>query len=154
LHSFRSTNDTTICSCKKPKNRPKSSAFKYTRNYYAYWNLLFYCNFDFFFLLNKNFYLSEATSLICLNNLIFTIHLLNKQGLVLYANFDGCDPLANSSSGVKNPNQLLPYFIIQKFNSILFVPGLFMSSIFCASLSSVSSALNRYCKQKSIFFRA
>jgi Na+/proline symporter len=64
-------------------------------------------------------------------------------GLVLYANFSTCDPLNPlSETGVKNPNQLLPYFVMLKFNNIIFIPGLFLSSIFCASLSSVSSALN------------
>ena len=64
-------------------------------------------------------------------------------GLVLYANLSGCDPLNPlSQTGVKNPNQLLPYFVMLKFNNIIFIPGLFLSSIFCASLSSVSSALN------------
>jgi Na+/proline symporter len=62
-------------------------------------------------------------------------------GLVVYANFDGCDPLS-AKQGIKNPNQLLPYFVLRKFNEIPFLPGIFLSSIFCASLSSVSSALN------------
>lgn len=61
-------------------------------------------------------------------------------GLVMYANFSSCDPL--STGQVSNPNQLLPFFVMLKFNNIIFIPGLFLSSVFCASLSSVSSALN------------
>lgn len=64
-------------------------------------------------------------------------------GLVIYANFSTCDPLNPiSQSGVKNPNQLLPYFVMLKFNNIMFIPGLFLSSIFCSALSTLSSALN------------
>lgn len=64
-------------------------------------------------------------------------------GLVIYASFSKCDPLNPlSESGVKNPNQLIPYFVMLKFSNIIFIPGLFLSSIFCASLSTISSVLN------------
>lgn len=82
---------------------------------------------------------------LCLNipGVFFLISMCCLTGLVLYANFATCDPLSpQSMTDVKNPNQLLPYFVILKFNNVIFVPGLFLSSIFCASLSSVSSALN------------
>ena len=73
----------------------------------------------------------------------FLISMCCLTGLVLYANFADCDPLSpESMTDVKNPNQLLPYFVMLKFNTAILVPGLFLSSIFCASLSSVSSALN------------
>ena len=63
-------------------------------------------------------------------------------GLVLYANFSDCDPLTDENSGVESSNQLLTHFVLKKFNEIPCILGLFMASIFCASLSSLSSALN------------
>ncbi|CAF0745577.1 unnamed protein product [Brachionus calyciflorus] len=86
---------------------------------------------------------AQIALLLNIPGVILLISLCCFSGLVLYANFSQCDPLTNNKqSGVSNPNQLLPYFVMQKFNKIIFIPGLFLSSIFCASLSSVSSALN------------
>lgn len=85
---------------------------------------------------------AQTALLLNIPGIFLLISLCCFTGLVLYANFATCDPLSNPSSEVKNPNQLLPHFVMLKFNEIIFVPGLFLSSIFCASLSSVSSALN------------
>lgn len=86
---------------------------------------------------------AQVALLLNIPGIILLISFCCFTGLVLYANFSDCDPLNEASlSGVKNPNQLLPYFVMLKFNTIIFIPGLFLSSIFCASLSSVSSALN------------
>jgi sodium-coupled monocarboxylate transporter 8/12 len=88
---------------------------------------------------------AQTALLLNIPGVILLISLCCFTGLVLYANFSDCDPLSpevNQYTGVKNPNQLLPYFVMLKFNTIKFIPGLFLSSIFCASLSSVSSALN------------
>lgn len=75
--------------------------------------------------------------------ILIMISLFCFTGLVLYANFSSCDPLNPlTQTGVKNPNQLLPYFVMLKFSDIIFIPGLFLSSIFCAALSTLSSALN------------
>lgn len=75
--------------------------------------------------------------------LFLMISLYTLTGLVVYANFSTCDPLNPlTQSGVKNPNQILSYFVMLKFNNVPFIPGLFLSSIFCASLSTISSALN------------
>lgn len=91
----------------------------------------------------KNKRTAQTALLLNIPGVILLISLCCFSGLVLYANFSTCDPLSDkTNSGVTNPNQLLPFFVIQKFNNIIFVPGLFLSSIFCASLSSVSSALN------------
>ena len=63
-------------------------------------------------------------------------------GLVLYANFYQCDPLSNPYDKINNPNQLVGYFVINHLNGLPGVAGLFLGALFCASLSSLSSAIN------------
>ena len=65
-------------------------------------------------------------------------------GLILYANFAGCDPLTdpNPDRRIKNPNQLVGYFIVNNLNMFPGVAGIFLASLFCGSLSSVSTYLN------------
>jgi Na+/proline symporter len=63
-------------------------------------------------------------------------------GLVLYANNYKCDPLTSPIDKVNNPNQLVGYFVNKHLSMIPGVAGLFLGSLFCGSLSSVSSSLN------------
>lgn len=85
---------------------------------------------------------AQTALLLNIPGIIFLISLCCFSGLVLYANYSTCDPLSDTiNSGINNPNQLLPYFVMEKFYNVPFVPGLFLASIFCASLSSVSSGL-------------
>lgn len=65
-------------------------------------------------------------------------------GLILYANFAGCDPLTHRdpSKRIGNPNQLVGYFVVNNLKSYPGAAGIFLASIFCGSLSSVSSYLN------------
>jgi SSS family transporter len=65
-------------------------------------------------------------------------------GLCLYANLFGCDPLTHTdpSKRIRNPNQLVGYFVINNLNEIPGMAGFFLASIFCGSLSSLSSYLN------------
>jgi len=62
-------------------------------------------------------------------------------GAVIYAYYavEGCDPLA--SGKLNNVNQLTPHFATEVLN-YPGIPGLFMASIFSASLSTVSSTQN------------
>lgn len=54
-------------------------------------------------------------------------------GLALYANFAGCDPLTNPDPNkrIKNPNQLMGYFVLNHLDEFPGVAGLFLGSIFC-----------------------
>ena len=71
------------------------------------------------------------------------ISLCSLTGLVIYANFALCDPLSIPHlSKVSNPNQLVSYFIKAKLGMIPGAAGLFLSAIFSASLSTVSSLLS------------
>ncbi|CAL8085533.1 unnamed protein product [Calicophoron daubneyi] len=61
-------------------------------------------------------------------------------GLVMYAYFSQCDPLQTGE--VKKADQLLPYIIMVLFDGIPIIRGLFLSVIFAAALSTVSSGIN------------
>lgn len=74
---------------------------------------------------------------------ILLISLCCFTGLVLYANYADCDPIVfQDKTQVKNSNQLVPFFVMDKLGDLPGIPGLFFGSILCASLSSVSSGLN------------
>ena len=54
-------------------------------------------------------------------------------GLVVFANYADCDPITYSNiTGVTNPNQIVPFFVIDKLSVIPGSAGLFLGSIFCA----------------------
>ncbi|XP_061171867.1 sodium-coupled monocarboxylate transporter 1-like [Saccostrea echinata] len=64
------------------------------------------------------------------------------EGLVAYAYYykKRCDPL--TSGRIKNPNQIIPYLVLEIFEHLPGMPGLFMASLFSASLSTLSSGLS------------
>ncbi|XP_064610488.1 sodium-coupled monocarboxylate transporter 1-like [Liolophura sinensis] len=63
------------------------------------------------------------------------------EGLLAYAYFAeiGCDPL---EAKMIKTNQVFPYFVMSLFHSYPGLPGVFLSSVFSASLSTLSSNLN------------
>jgi len=104
----------------------------------------------------KNKKTAQVALMLNIPGVILLVSFCCFSGLVLYANFYDCDPLSDKdNSGVDNPNQLLTHFVLKKFNDIPCILGLFMSSIFCASLSSLSSALNSLsaCLWRDFFIR-
>lgn len=64
------------------------------------------------------------------------------QGVTIYAYFTdkGCDPLA--SGQVQNLNQILPFTVMELFHNLPGLPGLFISALAAASLSTLSSGLS------------
>lgn len=62
-------------------------------------------------------------------------------GLVCFAYYSvkRCDPL--TSGKIRNPNQIVPYLIAEIFSSYPGLSGLFISALFSASLSTLSSIL-------------
>ncbi|XP_063546879.1 sodium-coupled monocarboxylate transporter 1-like [Cydia strobilella] len=64
-------------------------------------------------------------------------------GLVIYATFSSCDPL--QTGAIRKSDQLLPYFVMQLTGTIPALPGIFMSGVFSAALSSMSTGLNSLC---------
>ena len=61
-------------------------------------------------------------------------------GLVAYAIYYDCDLL--TSNKIDKGEQILPYLVMDLFGNLPGIPGLFVASIYSASLSTVSSGLN------------
>nr|XP_019560668.2 sodium-coupled monocarboxylate transporter 1-like [Aedes albopictus] len=61
-------------------------------------------------------------------------------GLLIYATFHDCDPLTTKLA--KEKDQLLPILVMKVFGDYPGMAGLFISGIFSASLSSLSTGLN------------
>lgn len=78
--------------------------------------------------------------------IIFTIGLIFIKscscliGLIMYANYEDCDPV--TTGHVKKLDQILPYYVMDVAGRIPGLPGLFVSGIFSAALSTLSSSLN------------
>ena len=71
-----------------------------------------------------------------------SLFLASLEGVVVYAYFsnEGCDPIA--AKLLKNLNQLIPFTVMELFAGIPGLPGLFISALAAASLSTISSSLN------------
>ncbi|KAL5005290.1 hypothetical protein ScPMuIL_018746 [Solemya velum] len=86
----------------------------------------------------------KATNMWLLFALMFAISLslACSEGLVAYAFYHTkrCDPLA--SGRITNANQVVPYMVMDVFRDLPGMPGLFMSAVFSATLSTLSSALS------------
>jgi sodium-coupled monocarboxylate transporter 8/12 len=63
-------------------------------------------------------------------------------GVVMYAYFQGCDPILDPRTDISRPDQMLPYFMMKIMGNIPGLPGLFIAGVFSGSLSSVSSFVN------------
>ncbi|XP_046397266.1 sodium-coupled monocarboxylate transporter 1-like [Ischnura elegans] len=61
-------------------------------------------------------------------------------GLVAYALYRDCDPIG--AKRISNPDQLLPYLVMDTSGHVPGIPGLFVAGMFSAALSSVSTGLN------------
>nr|XP_039256866.1 sodium-coupled monocarboxylate transporter 1-like [Styela clava] len=61
-------------------------------------------------------------------------------GLIMYAYYEGCDPV--KSRKLQNIDQGIPYMTLEIFENIPGMAGIFVSTIFSASLSTISSCLN------------
>uniref|UniRef100_A0A182XFZ4 Sodium/solute symporter n=1 Tax=Anopheles quadriannulatus TaxID=34691 RepID=A0A182XFZ4_ANOQN len=61
-------------------------------------------------------------------------------GLLIYAKYETCDPY--STHKITKIDQILPYYIMDVGSKIPGLPGLFVSGIFSAALSTMSSVLN------------
>ncbi|XP_030757152.1 sodium-coupled monocarboxylate transporter 2-like isoform X2 [Sitophilus oryzae] len=61
-------------------------------------------------------------------------------GLVIYAQYHKCDPVTRG--WIQKSDQLLPYFIMDTAGDIPGLPGMFVSGVFSAALSSMSTGLN------------
>lgn len=61
-------------------------------------------------------------------------------GLLMYAHYETCDPVA--SQQIEKVDQILPFFVMQVAGKVPGLPGIFIAGIFSAALSSMSTGLN------------
>ncbi|KAL4717724.1 hypothetical protein ACJJTC_000873 [Scirpophaga incertulas] len=86
---------------------------------------------------------ARVTIFIMAAGIIIIVSLCCYTGLVIYATFAECDPL--STGAIRKSDQLLPYFVMTITGAIPALPGIFMSGVFSAALSSMSTGLNSMC---------
>lgn len=61
-------------------------------------------------------------------------------GVTIYAFYHSCDPLSDGK--ISKPDQILPFFVLDVFGHFPGLPGLLLSSVLSASLSTISTAIN------------
>ncbi|XP_069946548.1 sodium-dependent multivitamin transporter-like [Cherax quadricarinatus] len=61
-------------------------------------------------------------------------------GLVMFATYEGCDPLA--AGLITSKDQILPFYVMDSLSSVPGLPGLFVACIFSGALSTISSGVN------------
>ncbi|XP_069946558.1 sodium-coupled monocarboxylate transporter 1-like isoform X2 [Cherax quadricarinatus] len=71
---------------------------------------------------------------------ILLISLTMITGLVMFATYEGCDPLA--AGLITKKDQILPFYVMDRLSSVPGLPGLFVACIFSGALSTISSGVN------------
>ncbi|XP_031348300.1 sodium-coupled monocarboxylate transporter 1-like [Photinus pyralis] len=61
-------------------------------------------------------------------------------GIIMYARYSSCDPI--TTGDVRRSDQLLPHFVMEIGHNIPGLQGIFISGIFSAALSTLSSTFN------------
>lgn len=61
-------------------------------------------------------------------------------GLALYYYYADCDPVL--AGRIESRNQIMPLFVVDAMGDMPGLPGIFVSGIFSASLSTISAAMN------------
>ncbi|CAH0545847.1 unnamed protein product [Brassicogethes aeneus] len=61
-------------------------------------------------------------------------------GFIMYAKYHDCDPY--TSNKIKNPDQILPFFVMDIAKDIPGLSGLFVAGVFSTALSTMSAHLN------------
>ncbi|KFO23948.1 sodium-coupled monocarboxylate transporter 2 [Fukomys damarensis] len=61
-------------------------------------------------------------------------------GLIMYSYFKDCDPW--TSGTISAPDQLMPYFVMEIFDTMPGLPGLFVACAFSGTLSTVAASIN------------
>ncbi|XP_033624623.1 sodium-coupled monocarboxylate transporter 1-like [Asterias rubens] len=76
----------------------------------------------------------------CMIGFLFVNSLLVLAGMTIYAYYEDCDP--TTMGYIKKNDEILPYFVIDVFSHLPGVPGLLLTGLFGAALSTMSSVLN------------
>ncbi|XP_011685074.1 PREDICTED: sodium-coupled monocarboxylate transporter 1-like isoform X1 [Wasmannia auropunctata] len=83
---------------------------------------------------------SNVAIMIMAIGIVSIVSLCCYTGIVIYAAFYDCDPVTTKQ--IRKPDQLLPYFVMELSEAIPGLPGLFVSGVFSAALSTMSTGLN------------
>ncbi|RLU19285.1 hypothetical protein DMN91_007842 [Ooceraea biroi] len=83
---------------------------------------------------------SNVAIMIMAVGIISIVSLCCYTGIVIFAAFYDCDPVTTKQ--IRKPDQLLPYFVMELSHAIPGLPGLFVSGVFSAALSTMSTGLN------------
>ncbi|KAK0176391.1 hypothetical protein PV328_000534 [Microctonus aethiopoides] len=83
---------------------------------------------------------SNITIMIMAIGIISIVSLSCYTGIVIYATFYDCDPVTTKQ--IRKPDQLLPFFVMKISDSVPGLPGVFVSGVFSAALSTMSTGLN------------
>ncbi|XP_072051245.1 sodium-coupled monocarboxylate transporter 1-like [Amphiura filiformis] len=86
-----------------------------------------------------NVLVSSAVAIGCVGVMLIFL-LVCIAGVTMYAYYEGCDPLTLGL--VQKPDQMIVYYILDLFRNTPGIPGLFVASVFSATLSTVSSGVN------------
>ncbi|XP_064551030.1 sodium-coupled monocarboxylate transporter 2-like [Drosophila montana] len=66
--------------------------------------------------------------------------MMNFTGIIMFARYYGCDPML--AGLVSKPDKMMPFFIQDIMGDLPGMPGLFISCVFSAALSTLSATLN------------
>ncbi|KAM8706331.1 hypothetical protein ACLKA7_010585 [Drosophila subpalustris] len=61
-------------------------------------------------------------------------------GIIMFARYYGCDPIL--AGMVSKPDKMMPFFVQDLMGNMIGMPGLFISCVFSAALSTLSANLN------------
>lgn len=87
----------------------------------------------------RNTRAARQANIIYTVGMVAVIFLCCYNGLLLYANYQDCDPI--KQKGITR-DQLLPLLVMETFKDLPGLTGFFISGIFSAALSSISTGLN------------
>ncbi|XP_075212060.1 sodium-coupled monocarboxylate transporter 1-like [Lycorma delicatula] len=84
----------------------------------------------------------QAVKMLWINSIGWTVVVLMTvyTGMLIFAKYNTCDPLAVGI--IKSPDQLFPLYVMDTLHDYPGIPGLFISGIFSAGLSTVATGVN------------
>ncbi|XP_067672324.1 sodium-coupled monocarboxylate transporter 1-like [Haliotis asinina] len=84
---------------------------------------------------------AQIAFFVSLPGLILIVSLCCMIGIVMYAFYADCHPM-DFNNLITTSDQLLPFFVMDILGHVPGLPGVFVSSLFSGSLSTISSSLN------------
>ncbi|XP_008557489.1 putative sodium-dependent multivitamin transporter [Microplitis demolitor] len=92
------------------------------------------------FLTVKSLKSAQRAMWFCLPVLIILNLTTSLAGLSIYSKYFNCDP--KTAGKIKQPDMLMPFYVMETMSSIPGLPGLIIAGVFSAGLSTISAALN------------